>query len=261
MDLENYWQENRRFVLSVAGGALLFLIAWWAIDAYLGSDVRRLEARKARLTGDLAKPMFKPDDLDRAREQNEALRAAVAKLREAASFRARERFTVPDQSAASSRYVSVVADVRADLLQRAGRAGLALPRDLGLPTLAPTREQEIVRTLEALDAIERTVGLAIEAGAENLDEVRIKLDPRLLAGKPISDLETTIVSMRLSGPSGPLVELLSLLQTPRDGSVLHVRRAELSPARVRLDEVKLDLELAIAHPHGLGAVADEAERG
>ena len=28
MDLENYWQENKNFVLSVAGGALVFLIGF-----------------------------------------------------------------------------------------------------------------------------------------------------------------------------------------------------------------------------------------
>ena len=261
MDLEDYWQENKRFVLSVAGGALAFLVGWWALDAYLGADLRALQARRARLQQELSEPLFGVADLDRARGQNAALREAVTTLRAAADFRPRERFTLVPGVDPSSRYVAVVSDVREGLLSSAGRAGLVLPQDLGLPTLAPTKESEIARTLEALDALERTLELAIESGCERVDSIRIRLDPRLLAGKPIDDLERTIVELRVVGPSVPIVRLIELLQEPRQHGVLLLHRAEISPARARRDEVLLDLELALVHPHGLGALAAEPEEG
>ena len=63
MDLEGYWQENRRFVLAVTGGAVAFLIGWWAIDAYLGADVRSLQARRTRVQAELKDPKFQTERL------------------------------------------------------------------------------------------------------------------------------------------------------------------------------------------------------
>lgn len=261
MDLDGYWQENKRFVTSVAGGGLGFLLLWWVIDHNLGADLRRMEARRARLKNDLGESMYANSDLDRAQAENDALRASVGALREHSDFRARADFTLREGDAPSSRYVTVVSAVRETLLQDAGRAGLVVPADLGLPTLAPTREAEIARTLEALDAVERLVRLSIAARVQRIDQIRIRLDSRLLAGKPIADLERTEIELALSGPSEPIVRLLELCAEPVDGRTLLVRRAEIKDARGRRNEVRLELELAVTHPHGLGAVEDAQEQG
>lgn len=260
MDLDSYWQENKRFVMSVAGGAVAFLILWWIIDVNLGENLRAMEARRNRLKSDLAASMFGNADLERAQSENKALREAVSLLREHSEFRARDSFALRAGDAPSSRYVSVVSQAREDLLQDAGRAGLVVPQDLGLPTLAPTREAEISRTLEALDAVDRSVRLAIESGVERIDQIRIRLDSRLLAGKPIGDLETTTIDLQLTGKSAPMVRLLELIAIPRTHGALLVRRAEIKDARGRHGEVRMELVLAVTHPHGLGAVAD-AEGG
>jgi hypothetical protein len=255
MNFESYWQENKRFVLNVAGGALAFLILWWVIDSTLGKDLQNLEARRTRLRQDLAAALFGTEELERAQAENAALRESVTRLREHTDFKARERFALRPGDAPSSRYVSVVSEAREELLQEVGRAGLIVPQDLGLPTLAPTREAEIARTLEALDAVDRTVRLAAEAGAERIDQIRIRLDSRLLAGKPIADLEKTLVELQLTGPSQPIVRLLELLAQPRPEGVLLVQSAVIKDARGRRDEVRLELVLAVTHPHGLGAGA------
>jgi len=261
MDLDGYWQENKRFVTVVAGGAVLFLIVWVLIDNNLGDQLSRMQARRMRLQQDLAEPMFGNADLERARAENEALRGALAELREHSEFRAREAFAPSAGEAPSSRYVSVVSSVRETLLQDAGRAGLVVPADLGLPTLAPTREAEIERTLEGLDAVERLVRLAMAARVARIDQIRMRLDSRLLAGKPIADLERTEIEVTLTGPSEPIVRLLELCAEPVDGRTLLVRRAEIKDARGRRNEVRLELELAVTHPHGLGAVEDVEGEG
>ncbi|HVS18635.1 MAG TPA: hypothetical protein VMT18_08560 [Planctomycetota bacterium] len=261
MDLDGYWQENKRFVTSVAGGGVAFLVVWFVIDANLGRDLRRMESRRTNLTRDLAEPMFGNAELDRARAENTALRASVAALREHSDFQARATFAPSPDQAPSSRYVGVVSSVRETLLQDAGRAGLVVPADLGLPTLAPTREAEIERTLEALDAVERLVRLAMAARVQRIDQIRIRLDSRLLAGKPIADLERTEIEFALTGPSEPIVRLLELCAEPVDGRTLLVRRAEVKEARGRRNEVRLELELAVTHPHGLGAVEDAQGEG
>jgi hypothetical protein len=182
-------------------------------------------------------------------------------LREQTDFRARPPFALESGDTPSSRYVSAVAAVRDSLLQDAGRAGLVVPPDLGLPTLAPTREAEIARTLEALDAVERLVRHAIAARVQRIDQIRIRLDARLLAGKPIADVERSEIEVAISGPSEPIVRLLELCAEPVEGRALTVRRAEIKDARGKRNEVRLELELAVTHPHGLGAVDDAQERG
>ena len=81
MDLDSYWQENKRFVMSVVGGVVVFLIVWGLIDSNLGKDLASMNARRSRLRQDLTKSMFGTADLDRAKQENSALREAVALLR------------------------------------------------------------------------------------------------------------------------------------------------------------------------------------
>jgi len=268
-DFSNYWQENKRFLSSVGGGVFLFFAGWIGIDRYLGSDLRAQRARLARLERELGEPMHSSADLEQARADNEALKQAVATLRAAAEFEPREEFRLAQGVPAANRYFAVVSSVREDLEQRAGRAGLALPADLGLPALAPTREVEIARSLEALDMVARTVELAIESGVERVSEIRIKLDPRILSGKGIHDLEKTLVEMKFVGPAQPLTRMLVSMQAPRPGGpspgagtgggsgVLLVERADFAPERAKSDEVRLELALVLPHLHGVELGAAE----
>lgn len=262
MDLNNYWQENKRFLTIVGLCVVAFFIAWAVIDGSLGDSLRAQNARLARVKRDLQKPMFDNNDLGAATRENDALRSAVADLARAVEFEPRPEFALLPGSAPSSRYFAVVSDVRDDLTSRAGRAGLSLPKDLGLPALSPTREQEIARFLEGLDIVESVVRLAIEVGCERIDRIQIQLDARLLSGKAIAGLEKTVVEFRFTGPSEPLVRLLQLLQREQGGRTIQVERAEVQPSRSRQDQVRLDVELVAAHLHGLAeGGADSAERG
>jgi hypothetical protein len=203
--------------------------------------------------------MFTSADLAQARAENEALRAVVTEIAAHADFAPREEFTLRPGDAPSSRYFSVVTDVRDDLRQRCSRAGLSIPEDLGLPSLSPTREQEIARYLEGLDVVEATIQMAIEAGVERIDKIEIDVDNRLLSGKPIDDLEKTLVEFRITGDSPPIVTLLELLEQERDDRVVLVERLAMVPARGRDDDVRLDLVLLVPHLHGVGALDPEGE--
>lgn len=251
MDLNTYWQENRRFLSTVGICLVLFFIAWAVIDGSLGGDLRGQRARLARVQRDLKKPLFNSSEQQVAAAENKALREAVATLAAAVEFTPRPGFALEPGVSPSSHYFAVVSDVRDDLDTRAGRAGLALPKDLGLPALSPTREQEIVRFLEGLDVVDATVQLAIEVGCERIERIRIGLDSRLLSGKAIADLEKTIIELRFLGPSEPMVRLLQLLQREHDGRTFKVEGVEVRSSRSRNDEVRMDLSLVVAHLHGL----------
>jgi hypothetical protein len=258
VDLNAYWQENRRFLLSVGGGMLVFLIGWMMISSFFGDELKSQRRRETTLERDLKNPMYTSADLAAAKTENVALQAVVDELSEHLEFVPREAYELLASHAPSSRYFKVVSDVRDDLRSRCSRAGLSIPEDMGLPALSPTREQEIARYLEGLDVIESVVQMAIEAGVERVDKILIDLDSRLLANKPIDDLEETLVELRIVGPSPPMVELLGLLQQERDGRFLLVKRVDIQPARSKQDEVRMDLVVLIAHLHGLGAEGGES---
>lgn len=260
MDVGNYWAENKRFLVTVGIGAAVFFAAWAAIDAYLGSDLARQKGRKSRIETELRAGMYAAADLDRAEEQHRALLAACDELRKNVEFVARPPFKIEPGMAATSRYFSVLERTREDLEQRASRSGIVLPSLLGMPQLPPTKEVELARYLEALDAVEQVVGLAIASGCRRIEDIKVKLDPRLVGGRVIEDAEKTLVEMRLSGESLPMTRLLVAMQDPSQGRVLAVERVDIEPARAKSgDEVKMELVLSILHLNRVGVAREAAE--
>ena len=259
MDIGNYWQENKRFLTTVGVGVAVFFAVWTAIDSYLGADLRAQQAKKSRLEGEPRQPLFSSADLERAQSENRALVEVCGALRKVVEFAPRPEFRMEKGTPATSRYFNVLERTRDDLKRKSGRAGLALPGDLGMPAVAPTKEAELARYLEALDAIEQTVQLAIEAGCTRIDTIRVKLDSRLLSGKAFDDEEKTLIELKLSGESMPMTRLLTLLQDPRHGRVLQVEKVEIDPARSKnAEEVKSELTLLVAHLNRVG-LAEGAE--
>ena len=52
MDLNDYWQENKRFVLTVAAGAIAFMIGEMMIGSFIGSDLESMRKKLSPLTRD-----------------------------------------------------------------------------------------------------------------------------------------------------------------------------------------------------------------
>lgn len=254
MDLNNYWQENKRFLSFVGIGLATFLVAWYAIDSSFGAELRATRSTRARREADLRQPMFAPADLERAKTQHDALVLACETLRGSVDFAARPEFRLEKGQPASSRYFAVLERTRDELKRLGSRSGLALPLDLGMPAVAPTKEAELARYLEALDAIDQLVRTAVRVGAARIDQMRVKLDPRTLAGRPFDDIEKTLIEVRLVGPALPLARLLPALQDPGadNARTLLIERADVEPARLKNDHVRLELVLAVAHVGRVG---------
>ena len=253
MDLSNYWQENKRFLTSVGVGIAVFSGAWLAIDSYLGADLRTQTGLKSKLALDLKQARFGGADFEHAKADNDALVAACNALRERVDFVVRPEFRLEKGVPATNRYFAVLERTRDDLRTRAGRAGLGVPEDLGMPAVAPTKEVELGRYLEALDAIEQASTIAIEAGVERIESIRVKLDSRLLSGKPFDDLEKTLIEIKLIGSPVPLTKWLALLQQEHGGRVLLVDKADVESAHAKHDEVRVEATLLVAHTNTVGA--------
>lgn len=241
MDLSNYWQENKRFLVTVASGAIVFGIGWMLIGNYLGDDLKRQRAVVNSTTQKLQKDaLYTPDDLAEAQKENDELVKAVDVLSKACAFAPRPQFVLSEKRGSpSSQYFAAVSAVRDDLLRQAGRANLRLPDDLGLPALSPTREPDIARYLEALDLVDRAVRMALVAGCERIEKIEIKLDPRLNSREGVGRIERSRISFTFSGKGAPIAAFLALTQSKNEkdlngaplGGPLGIEKADMLPAR------------------------------
>ena len=198
--LNEYWQENKRFVTMVAVGALVFLIAYLVLDGKYKSAIQSKNVQRSKLDGELKQSLYTTADLDAAEEENEALNAAVGALAAQADFEPRAMFRLRDGAAsAGSQYLSALSEVREDLIPRANRNNLKLDPGLGMPALSPTREDQIERYLEALDIIDSIANLAIDVGVRRIDKIDIRLDPGLGTRQGVGRIERTRVKFSFEG--------------------------------------------------------------
>jgi hypothetical protein len=248
MDLDGYWQENKRFVLSVGAGAVLFLVGFVIESSIYRDELVGTQREIQGFKNQLASAPFTAQDLAAAESENEALHSAEKTLAEAARFHPRPEF-VPDPNATSAahHYLRTLARVREDLTQRANRAGLELDSSLGMPELSPTDEGEIVRYLEALDLIESVADLAIRARADRIEKIQVRLDPGHGSRQGVGPIERTRITLNVSGTSLSVTSLLVWSQRPApDGRVLPIEQLEMSPAKGKQDEVRLEVSFVVA---------------
>jgi hypothetical protein len=249
MDLSGYWQENKRFVLYVGAGVVLFFIGFVLESSIYGDDLTSTRAEIARLKRQLSEAPYDSEDLAQVERENAALRAAVERLSDEARFRPWPEFVIdPGAGPAANQYLRTQARVREELEQRANRAGLELDRSLGLPELSPTVEAEIVRYLEALDLVESVADLAIRARVDRIDRIQVKLDPGLSARTGLGPIERTRVSFTMTGDALALARVLVWTQRPpgQAGRVLSIDALEMLNARGKRGEVRLDLTCTLA---------------
>lgn len=249
MDLGAYWQENKRFCMTVGAGALVFLIGF-AVETSLYQGQINAAQRAIQLNkNQLRELKFSSEDQKAAEAENAELRASVERLTAAASFRPRPEF-VPDPAAGPSanHYLRTLSRVREDLMQRANRASLKLESSLGMPELSPTVEREILRYLEALDLVETVADLAIRARVDGIDKIQVRLDPGHGSLGGVGAIERTKVQMTLSGSSLALTRLLAWTQRPPDanGRSLPIDQLEMSGAKGRPGQVRLDVTFVLA---------------
>lgn len=250
MDLNDYWQENKRFVMTVVGGLIAFAIGNSMIDSFIGEDLRSQQRTKTKVEKDLRASRFGASDLRVARLENESLAAASAALAQHVGYPTRPEFQIdPKLGTAGKQYFDAVTLVREDILRRAGRVNIRIDQDLGLPALAPTRDDEIARFLDGLDVVQRVLEFAIDERLERVDSIDIETDKGLRGTKGVGHVEKTRIKMKMSGRSLPMLRLLASTQSPAQGKPILIEEIEIIPERTKEDEVRLEITFLAARLH------------
>jgi hypothetical protein len=251
MDVDAYWQENKRFVLAVAGGALLFVVGFAVETAVFQDGILAAQRTAQKYRNDLKAAQYTAQDLAEVEAENAALKASVERLTAAANFQPRPDFVPAPGVPVANHYLRTFSRVREELEQRANRAGLALDEALGMPELSPTVESEIVRYLEALDVVESVADLAIRARVKRMEKIQVRLDPARSSRQGVGPIERTRVQLSLAGSSAAIARVLAWTQRPetsdgQGGRVLAIDQLETSRAAGKAGEVRLDVTFVIA---------------
>jgi hypothetical protein len=262
MDIEQYWQRNRRFVLQVAGGLLVFLVLNLFLARTVGRELRRAEGERASQTSKLRRLKSEGHPAahqDLAEADFKALNQSIADFTARVDFEPDDAYKAALANPTPGAYLNAVTSVRDELLLRASRADLELESSLGLPEISPTRPEEIERNLEALDAIERIATAAIEAGVTRLDKIKIRLDPGLFGRRGKGALERTRIDLRLTGANGPLLRTLLATQRPLKANhkALMIESFQAVPERDRPDELRIELTLVVARLYDSSLLAPQ----
>jgi hypothetical protein len=234
VNLEDYWQENKRFVQTVAAGMVVFFVALWFIGGRYQPGIDEALRERSSLNSKLRAPAYSRSDLDTAEAEGAALDAALERLRAAVVFEPRPGFRLePDGGTASSQYLRAVQLVKDELVPFCNRANMVLDGSLGLPELSPTREDDIER-------------YAVDSGVARLDEIRVTLDPALRGRGEPPAVEMTRVALTFLGPSGPELALLERLQRDEGLGPMLVGDLLMRSTTDQVDEARLELTLVVA---------------
>jgi hypothetical protein len=250
MDLNDYWQENKRFVMTVVGGLIAFAIGNAMIGSFIGDELASQKRTRSKVEKDLKISRYLGGDLAMARSENESLLVANSELAEKVGYPTRAEYKLDSsKGTAGNQYFAAVSRVREDILRRAGRVNLRIDQDLGLPSLAPTRDDEIERHLDGLDVVERVLELAISERLDRVDSIEITPDSGLRGSRGVGHVEQTRIKMKMSGRSGPMLRVLASTQTPSLGQPILIEELEIVPERTREDEVRMEVTFVAARLH------------
>ncbi len=254
MDLNDFWQENKRFCVGVGGGLLTFMIGLFIVQSLYGSDLDSATRLRNKNRSSLKTERYSSQHRTQAREENDALRSAIEVLTGAAAFRPRPEFVLgtggtQGSGSASSVYFNRVESVREDLDLLASRKRMNYPDGWGIEMLETNSTAVIERRLEALDLLERVARLAAQAGVERISRIVVKMDPGFGSRSGLGAVERTSVTFTLVSNAASVTELVMESQKGDSGGAgmgpLALGHFDIKNERNKLGSVKAELEFQV----------------
>ncbi len=216
MDASEIWQENKKFIVTVGSGLLVFLIGGMVINSMYAGDIRKTQSKVRSAQNELKKEMFGAADLEQAEQENEELERLYGTARTAAEFIPRPEFILDVSGSPQAAYQTAQAVVRDRVGDLASRKRAFLPDGLDLEMLKTQNVDALERHLHALDLLERSLVMALQAGVRQVRSVEIKLDPAFKRGRGLGAIELTDVTMDCTAPSEAITRWLAMAETPLD---------------------------------------------
>lgn len=228
MDVHEIWQENKRWIVGVLIGVVLFFIGKTILSS-MHDSARVVRQARTEVNKVNSEPTLDQNALTALREEAEALQRAEAELLAAANFTPRPEFDLRGKASFQLHFDQVSREARARVLAGAERAGV----DLGLGDVqwpTPTTQEETQSVLIALDLLDDAMARAFAAsrqvreenpdaaGIVAVDELRVEAERKVARGRRrASDASDRIkeyrVTFKLRADAPTVVRMLESFKT------------------------------------------------
>ncbi len=182
MDFHEFWQENKRWILGVALGFLVYWIGTSIIGSvYSTSGVqRKISAARNALKGD---DLYGRDALSAAEDEHEQLDSVRAELQAALGFALPAEFSLDGVDVPDLHLASVGRGVRRELLERTELLGIAV-NGSNVTWATPTDRDEIQSVLAGIAVVQ-----AVAARLSAAHEIVREADPDAIGVASIERLQ------------------------------------------------------------------------
>ncbi|MEL6905295.1 MAG: hypothetical protein AAFP22_07815 [Planctomycetota bacterium] len=220
MDLNEIWQEHKRFIVTLCSAALLFFIGTTVVESVFGADRRAKSKAIAESARVLRDPHFTASDRRDAAELKEQLEERTRALEDAVAFVPRPGFLIETRApaAAQNAFMDAGERLRSRLGDLASRRRAVLPDGLGIEMPGSRNVDVYERHLHALDLLERSLEIGLESGVRRVRNVRIELDRAFKTGRGLGPVERTEVTIEVEGDPEAVTAWIAACETPAEGA-------------------------------------------
>lgn len=166
MDLNDIWEQNKRWILGVFAGLLLFWVSSAIVGTFYDGAAAEAGARGIR-NGIVGSSLYDRKQLSAARAESQELDQFVARLQGELAFEPETRFTLAEATDPDLHFDQVQREVRSRLVAKAQQFGVDMSSE-SLAWPSPVGREEIEKTLGSLCVLNHMVTRLLDAG----DEVR-----------------------------------------------------------------------------------------
>lgn len=189
MNVGDIWQEHRRFITTVAAGALILLIGHLVIGAVYSGKAQRLRSdidryRAAQRSSGLPQGA----DIRKIQADRERLEKDESELVQSVSNKPAEKWLVGSSVAdADLHYNQRIDELKHGFLELAAIRNIDVDPKLGLPDQIPASRTDFEHYLRGLAVVEELIGAALraeqihEAGIVRIERIDIAKAPKARA--------------------------------------------------------------------------------
>lgn len=242
MSVEETWQENKSFILALAGGALVFFIAWLLITSSFEEDIERDLATARRARSQESRQRLPSGAKAEAEDALRALKASLQNLERELAYQPRAGFSPESATkAADIHFNEIVQKLLVEVVEPAASLDIRIARDLGLGGVTPRSNADRAWYLAGLDVVHRIALVGVASGVRSIDPIAISAPPKATRSRPTTPyLREITVTFTAHGRPEAIDALLRGLVRP--GERLALERATITSMEAAKNAARFDGE-------------------
>ncbi|MBO46161.1 MAG: hypothetical protein CMJ96_04610 [Planctomycetes bacterium] len=197
MNLDAFWQANRRFLIGIVIG----LVSFFVLGSIFVSGSKKAAASSRRnimsATRTLKGKHVSSQDVARARTRLEELSEQSRRLAGKALPEIPLEFLPKEGQSPSKHYIEFTGQRRQELISAALLQDIQIDESMGLPAVSPGQPQIINKVLQGFFVVDQVMRLAIDYGAQSVDDISISTRSSRKGNVRASALDITSVGMEV----------------------------------------------------------------